>query len=82
VKRDARLALALRFVRDQRQSLHAKNTFIDHCRVRQRRSRFTSLDELPADFDAAFHPTHRLSEILRDALAGLPPEERELIQAA
>ena len=60
----------------------AKNTFIDHWRTRQRRSRFISLQELPAEPDGHLNPEHRLGEILREALADLPPDERELIQAA
>jgi RNA polymerase sigma-70 factor, ECF subfamily len=60
----------------------AKNTFVDHCRARQRRSRFVSFDELPSEPNGPAHPEHRLSEILREALAVLPPEERELLQAA
>ena len=60
----------------------AKNTFIDHWRTRQRLSRFISLQELPAEPDGHVNPEHRLGEILREALADLPPDERELIQAA
>jgi len=59
-----------------------KNTFIDYCRARQRRNRFVSLDELPAALGPEGNSAHRLSEILREVLARLPPEERELIQAA
>jgi len=60
----------------------SKNAFIDHHRARQRRNRFVSLDELPPRLDAEGHSVHRLCEILGDALASLPAEERELIQAA
>ena len=60
----------------------AKNTFIDHCRARQRLNRFVSLEELPAEPDAHMSPEHRLGEIFREALAALPPEEHEFIQAA
>jgi RNA polymerase sigma-70 factor, ECF subfamily len=60
----------------------AKNTFIDHCRARQRLKRFVPLDQVPAEPNGHPNPEHRLGEILRDALAALPPDERELIQAA
>jgi RNA polymerase sigma-70 factor, ECF subfamily len=60
----------------------ARNLFIDHCRSQQRRNRFESLDELPAEPKGQAEPEHRLGEILREALALLPPEERELLQAA
>jgi len=59
-----------------------RNTFIDHCRAQQRRNRLVSLDALPAAFDTKGDPEHRLAELLRENLASLPPEERELIQAA
>jgi len=60
----------------------AKNTFVDHCRYRQRWNRFVPLDNLPAEPNGHENPEHRLSEILREALAAWPPDERELIQAA
>ena len=60
----------------------AKNTFIDQCRRRRRLDRFVSLDELGAEPNGHVRPEHRLGEILREALAALPPDERELIQAA
>ena len=60
----------------------ARNTFVDQCRARQRRSRFVSLDELPTEPNGGVNPDHRLTEILHEALAALPPDERELIQAA
>jgi RNA polymerase sigma-70 factor, ECF subfamily len=60
----------------------ARNTFIDQCRSRQRLNRFVSLDELSAEPNGHVRPEHRLSEILREALAALPPDERELLQAA
>ena len=60
----------------------AKNTFIDQCRSRQRLKRFVSLDELTADANDYERPEHRLSESLREALAALPADERELLQAA
>ncbi len=60
----------------------AKNTYIDHWRARQRLNRFVSLDELPIMPNGPVNPEHRLSESLREALAALPPDERELIQAA
>jgi RNA polymerase sigma-70 factor, ECF subfamily len=59
----------------------AKNTFIDHWRTRQRLNRFVSLDELPAEPNGRVNLEHRLGEILGEALAALPPDERELIQA-
>ncbi len=60
----------------------AKNTFIDHCRAGQRLNRFVPLDELPAVPDARTNSEHRLTGLLREALAGLSPVERELVQAA
>ena len=60
----------------------AKNTFVDHYRSRQRLNRFVPLDALHAEPDGQVNSEHRLSEILREALATLPPDERELIQAA
>jgi RNA polymerase sigma-70 factor (ECF subfamily) len=60
----------------------AKNAFVDQCRRRQRLNRFVSLDELRAEPNGHVRPEHRLGEILREALAALPPDERELIQAA
>ena len=58
----------------------AKNTFIDHCRARQRREHLLSSPELQPATDPL--PRHQLSETLCDALATLPPDERELLQAA
>jgi RNA polymerase sigma-70 factor (ECF subfamily) len=60
----------------------AKNTFIDHYRAQRRRDRFVSLEEMPASIAGADNSTGQLSEILREALAALRPEERELMQAA
>jgi len=60
----------------------AKNTFLDHCRARQRLNRFVSLGELSPEPNGYVNPEHRLNEILREALASLPPDESELIQAA
>jgi RNA polymerase sigma-70 factor (ECF subfamily) len=60
----------------------AKNTFVDHCRARQRLNRFVPLKELPAEPNGHGHSERRLSEILREVLASLPPDECELIQAA
>jgi RNA polymerase sigma-70 factor (ECF subfamily) len=60
----------------------AKNTFLDHCRARRRLNRFVSLGELSTEPNGHVNPDHRLNEILREALAALPPDERELIQAA
>ena len=44
--------------------------------------RLVSLEELPPAFGVEGDSEHQLSEILRDALATLMPEERELLQAA
>ncbi len=60
----------------------AKNTFIDHYRAQRRRDRFVSLEEMPPSSAGAENSTGQLSEILREALAALRPEERELMQAA
>jgi RNA polymerase sigma-70 factor (ECF subfamily) len=60
----------------------AKNTFLDHYRAQRRRDRFVSLEEMPASRAGAENSTGQLSEILREALAALQPEERELMQAA
>jgi len=60
----------------------AKNTFLDHCRVRRRLNRFVSLEALPVEPDGHANPEHRLAGILQETLAGLPPEEREWLQAA
>ncbi len=58
----------------------AKNTFIDDCRVRQRGQRFVPLEEWSAELDA--DSPSQLSELLGEALTGLAPDERELLQAA
>ncbi|MGD0411445.1 MAG: sigma-70 family RNA polymerase sigma factor [Verrucomicrobiota bacterium] len=60
----------------------AKNSFIDHWRAQRRRDRFVSLEEMPASMAGAENSTCQLSEILREALAALQPEERELMLAA
>ncbi len=60
----------------------AKNTFLDQCRARQRLNRFVSLDQLSSEPNGRISSEHRLGEILHEALAALPPDERELIQAA
>jgi RNA polymerase sigma-70 factor (ECF subfamily) len=62
----------------------AKNTFIDHHRTQQRLNRLVSLNEIPTDSGPSQEekPEHRLTEILQEVLASLPPEEREFIQAA
>jgi RNA polymerase sigma-70 factor (ECF subfamily) len=60
----------------------AKNTFVDQYRRQQRLDRFVSLDELSAEPNGHAPPEYRLGEILREGLAALPPDERELIQAA
>ena len=59
----------------------ARNAFIDHCRARQR-DRFVSLDGTSPDDGTNVAAPAPLSEILRETLASLPPDERELIQAA
>jgi RNA polymerase sigma-70 factor (ECF subfamily) len=60
----------------------AKNAFIDHYRAQRRRDRFVSLEEMPASIAGEDNSDGRLSEILREALGTLEPEERELMQAA
>lgn len=60
----------------------ARNTFLDHWRARKRLDRFVSLDELAGEPNRQLNPEGLLSEILGEALAALPPDERELIQAA
>ena len=60
----------------------AKNTFIDHYRAQRRRDRFVSLEEMPASIAGEENAAGQLCEILREALAALQPEERELMQAA
>lgn len=60
----------------------ARNAFIDHCRARRRRSWLVFTDAAPPELAPEPLPAHRLSDSLHDALAGLAPEERELIHAA
>ncbi len=60
----------------------AKNTFIDQCRAQRRLNRFVSFDELSAEPDDPQSADHRLAEILAEALASFPPDERELLHAA
>jgi RNA polymerase sigma-70 factor (ECF subfamily) len=60
----------------------AKNTFIDHYRAEQRRNKLVSFEDLAPSFSVEADAPQDLSEILREALAALMPEERELIQAA
>jgi RNA polymerase sigma-70 factor (ECF subfamily) len=60
----------------------ARTSFIDHYRARQRRNRLVPLDDLPAEAGMQPPAEQRLSELLREALAGLEAEERELLQAA
>jgi RNA polymerase sigma-70 factor (ECF subfamily) len=83
------IKLAKRFaVFDDEQQLWAwlralsRNAFIDHCRARVRQRRLVPLEELAPEPHGAEQPDHHLTEMLRDALAGLQPDERELIQAA
>jgi RNA polymerase sigma-70 factor, ECF subfamily len=59
----------------------ARNTFLDHWRARKRLGRFVPLDELSADQNMQPNPEHRLRDLLNAALAIVPPDERELIQA-
>ena len=60
----------------------AKNSFIDHYRAQRRRDCLVSLEEMPGSIASAEHCTNQLSELLREALSVLRPDERELIQAA
>ena len=61
----------------------ARNTFIDYYRKQQRLSRFVAFDEdWLAEPNGHLNPEHQLVGLLREALAALPAEERELIQAA
>jgi RNA polymerase sigma-70 factor, ECF subfamily len=60
----------------------SRNAFIDYCRARSRRRRLVSLEELAPEPRGAEQADHHLTEILREALAGLQPDERELLQAA
>jgi RNA polymerase sigma factor (sigma-70 family) len=80
------IKLAKRFaVFDDEQKLWAwlrtlsKNAFIDHCRSRLRQRRLVSLEELAPEPHGEAQAEHHLAEILRDALAELQPDERELI---
>lgn len=82
-----KLAKRFQVFDDERQlwawlSALAKNAFIDHYRAQRRRDRFVSLEEMPASLAPEDTSAGQLSEILREALAALPPEERELMQAA
>ncbi len=83
------IKLARRFaVFDEEQRLWAwlrtlcKNAFIDHCRARVRQRRLVSLEELAPEPRGEEAAEHHLAGILRDALAELQPDERELMQAA
>ncbi len=60
----------------------AKNAFVDHCRARRHDEQFVSLDGLTIEAGESMPAEHRLREAVRDALAALPAEERELLQAA
>jgi RNA polymerase sigma-70 factor (ECF subfamily) len=60
----------------------ARNTFIDHYRAQRRRDCLVSLEEISSSIAGADHSAGPLSELLREALADLHPEERELMQAA
>ncbi len=63
-------------------SVLAKNTFIDHWRGWRRQKRFVRLDEFSAEPEGQLSAEHRLAEMLAEAMATLPAEERELLQAA
>ena len=63
-------------------SVLAKNAFIDYYRAEQRRKKLLPLEGLSRSFAVEAGSEHQLSELLRDALATLLPEERELIEAA
>ncbi|MGO8679205.1 MAG: RNA polymerase sigma factor [Limisphaerales bacterium] len=60
----------------------ARNAFLDQCRARRRRDQALSIEATPLRPDTGDAAEHRLSELVRDALAGLAPEDRELLQAA
>jgi RNA polymerase sigma-70 factor, ECF subfamily len=60
----------------------ARNTFVDQCRSRQRLQRFVSLDETRPEHESHGMPEHQLSDSLHEALGALPPDERELLEAA
>ncbi len=60
----------------------AKNTFLDQCRRRQHLNRFVSLDELAVEPASGLNAENQLRRILRETLAILPPDERELLHAA
>jgi RNA polymerase sigma factor (sigma-70 family) len=59
-----------------------KNAYVDLCRERRRNNQFLSLEGLTIEAGDPMPPEHRLREAVRDALAALPAEERELLQAA
>jgi RNA polymerase sigma-70 factor (ECF subfamily) len=59
-----------------------KNAFIDAYRAKRRRGRLIPLEEMPPGIEPEVIPPQLLSELLREALASVPPEERELLQAA
>jgi RNA polymerase sigma-70 factor, ECF subfamily len=60
----------------------ARNAFVDHCRARRCREQFVSLEALVVEAGDSSPPEHRLREAVREALAALSAEERELLQAA
>ncbi len=60
----------------------ARNAYVDRWRAQRRLDRFVPLDELAAEPGDQLVPEHRLGEHLREALQALPPDERELLQAA
>ena len=60
----------------------ARNAFIDHCRIKQRQSRFISLEEMALSVAGPEVSDGCLSALLREALAELSAEDWELIQAA
>jgi RNA polymerase sigma-70 factor, ECF subfamily len=60
----------------------ARNTFLDHCRVRQREGRFVPWDDRIQELAEAVPVEHRLAASLRRALDELPPEDSELVRGA
>jgi RNA polymerase sigma-70 factor (ECF subfamily) len=60
----------------------ARNAFLDRCRARRRRGQILPLDAAPSDPEPGDAPEHHLSQLVREALADLPADECELLQAA
>ena len=59
----------------------ARNSYVDHYRVRQRENNFVPLKEFSAEFLQAGAEESRLHAALRRALDELAPAERELLRA-